>query len=66
MMMKYRLTITQTEEGKSWGEDVILYYGCREDAWKALCAIDMGEYTGHSTKFTLERIEVNEGENADS
>ena len=56
----YRLTITQRKNGQAWGEDVILDFGSRADAWRAVCDLDIGEYANHNTVFQFKKVNINE------
>lgn len=59
-MKTYRLTIKQRMNGQTWGEEIILDFPNKADAWRAICDMEVGEYAKHNTVFSLERIEINE------
>lgn len=60
MKTMYRLTITQRKDGQSWGEEIVLDFGNKADAWRTICDMEVGEYAKHNTVFTFEKVEINE------
>lgn len=56
----YRLTIEQRKNGQSWGEDIILDFSNKNDAWRTICDMEVGEYAKHNTVFQLEKVNINE------
>ena len=59
-MKTYRLTITQRKNGQSWGEEIILDFTNKADAWRTICDMEVGEYAKHNTVFQLEKVNINE------
>lgn len=63
MKTMYRLTIKQRVNGQSWGEEIILDFTNKADAWRTICDMEVGEYAKHNTVFTLEKVVINEKDN---
>ena len=60
MKTMYRLTIKQRMNGQTWGEEIILDFPNKADAWRTICDMEVGEYAKHNTVFQLEKVNINE------